>query len=344
MSSKKEIDEAYSLVRLSLPLMSKYEIPVIPKNFAVWYEYVSGNKDLHKLIDARIKNGEKFTAQFNERLYQECCSCKAEDILKNLRGDLQQLLVTIVGSVGELTGQTDKYESVVSKSLEKLSDDTSAGKINDVVQEIIAETKSIGRFGKEIQTKLKDSTQKLSSMQIELDHSRAEAAIDFLTGIANRKAFDEKLIQLTKEAASLNQNLCLLVIDIDHFKKFNDTFGHIVGDEVLKFTANKIKTILRGTDFLARFGGEEFVAILPRTPLDGAKTVAENIRSSFAITKLKAMATSKEIGTITISIGTALYQHGEESKGFIARADKALYFAKNTGRNKVATELDITKQ
>jgi len=94
---------------------------------------------------------------------------------------------------------------------------------------------------------------------------------------------------------------------------------------------------------MARFGGEEFVGILPRTPLDGAKTVADNIRSSFAVTQLKATATSKEIGTITISIGISLYKHGEDLEGFINRADTALYFAKNTGRNKVATELDITK-
>lgn len=344
MSSKKEIDEAYSLVRLALPLMSKYEVPVIPKNFAVWFEYVSGNKELRKLIDTRIKNGEKFTDYFNEKLYQECSFGKDTDLVKKLREDMQQLVVTIMSNVGELTGQTDKYESVVSKSLEKLSDDTSVGRLNDVVNEIIAETKSIGKFGKNIQSQLKETTQKLSTLKNELERTKAEAVIDFLTGVPNRKAFDDKLLSLTKEAAAQNENLCLMVIDIDHFKKFNDTFGHIVGDEVLKFTAKKIQQMLRGTDFLARFGGEEFVGILPRTPLNGAKTVADNIRSSFAVTKLKATATSREIGTITISIGISLYQHGEDLEGFINRADTALYFAKNTGRNKVALETDITKK
>jgi len=344
MSSKKEIDKAYSLVRLALPLMSKYEIPVIPKNFTVWYEYVSGHNDLRKLIDTRIKNGEKFTAQFNEKLYQQCSADQDTDLLKKLREDLQQLVVTIMSNVGELTGQTDKYESVVSKSLEKLSDDSSVDRINDVVGEIIAETKSIGKFGKSIQSQLKETTQKLSSLKNELKRTKAEAVKDFLTGVPNRKAFDVKLSSLAKETAALNQNLCLLVIDIDHFKKFNDTYGHIVGDEVLKFTAKKIQQMLRGTDFMARFGGEEFVGLLPRTPLEGAKTVADNIRTSFAVTKLKATATSKEIGTITISIGISLYKHGEDLEGFIKRADKALYFAKNTGRNKVALETDIMKK
>ena len=135
--------------------------------------------------------------------------------------------------------------------------------------------------------------------------------------------------------------MCLLLIDIDYFKKFNDKYGHIVGDEVLKFVTKKIKEMIKGGDFLARFGGEEFAIILPRTSLSDAETVAENIRLFFTKAKLKSTASSKSLGGITISTGVACYRPGEPLEDFLDRSDKALYLAKDTGRNRVVTESDV---
>jgi len=189
--------------------------------------------------------------------------------------------------------------------------------------------------------KLNETREDLDELQKKFEQAKTEAMLDFLTGVANRKAFDEALATCAGAAASGASDLCLLLIDIDHFKRFNDTFGHIVGDEVLKFVTKKTREIVRGRDFLARFGGEEFVVILPGTPLEGAKTVAENIRAFFAETNLKSTSTSKKLGMITVSIGAAYYRSGEPLEDFINRCDQALYFAKNTGRNRVATESDV---
>jgi diguanylate cyclase len=133
----------------------------------------------------------------------------------------------------------------------------------------------------------------------------------------------------------------LLLIDIDHFKTFNDKFGHIVGDEVLRFVTKKIKDMIKEGDFLARFGGEEFAVILPRTSLSDAETVAESNRLFFTEAKLKSTTSSKSLGGITISIGVASYRPGESLEDFLDRSDKALYLAKDTGRNRVATESDV---
>ncbi|MFQ5598814.1 MAG: GGDEF domain-containing protein, partial [Nitrospiria bacterium] len=173
------------------------------------------------------------------------------------------------------------------------------------------------------------------------ESSKAEATVDFLTGLANRKAFNETLAICASETASDDNDLCLLLIDIDHFKRFNDTYGHITGDEVLKFVGRKIKKKLKGTDFVARFGGEEFAVILPKTLLKGAKVVAEAIRTLFAETKLKSVQTSRLLGTVTVSIGAACYRPGESLEDFINRSDQALYYAKDGGRNRVATETDL---
>ena len=135
-------------------------------------------------------------------------------------------------------------------------------------------------------------------------------------------------------------DLSLLMIDIDNFKQFNDQHGHLTGDEVLKFMARKTKEIVRGRDFLARFGGEEFAVLLPHTPLSGAAVVAESIRKFFAQATLKSVTTSKRLGYMTVSIGVACYRPGEPLEHLINRSDLALYSAKEMGKNRVSTESD----
>jgi diguanylate cyclase len=342
MDDKKSVEEIHNYVRLALPLMSKHNVPVTPRNYAVWYEYISGsNNELCRTIDTMLEKEEIFSEEQNEILYRRFCAEKDENELRKLREDLQQVLVSVISEVSELSGQTEKYESLISKSVNELSEDAPAEKIRNVVSEIIVETKAIGRYGKSLQDKLKKTTEELETLQKEFEQAKNASLVDFLTGVANRKAFDETLAKCAREASSDHNDLCLLLIDIDHFKKFNDEYGHIVGDEVLKFVTKKTKKIVRGRDFLARFGGEEFAVILPQTPLSGAKTVAENIRAFFSEAKLTAVATSKKLGKVTVSIGAALYRPGEPIETFIDRSDQALYFAKDSGRNRVATESDV---
>jgi diguanylate cyclase len=182
-------------------------------------------------------------------------------------------------------------------------------------------------------------------LQGKFKQAKSDLLTDFLTGISNRKGFDETLARIIRETSDL---FCMLIIDIDHFKKFNDVYGHIVGDNVLRFVGKNIQKLIRGNDYVARFGGEEFTVILPKTLLLGAMTVAESIRASFANLKLERktnssfkLARSKQLGKITVSIGAAQYRPGESTETLINRADQALYFAKDAGRNRVVT--DTTK-
>ncbi|MFQ5964547.1 MAG: GGDEF domain-containing protein [Candidatus Scalinduaceae bacterium] len=343
MNDTESLEEAVRYVRLALPLMSKHGIPITPKNYTIWYCYVSGkNKELQEAVDSIVEKAEQFSEETNKMLYQRFFAEKDENVLNKIRDNLQQTLLVVFNELAEISGQAKKYETSVSKSIDRLSENMSIQDIRNVLDEVIVVTKEIGKSGKAIQQRLKERTKKLEVLQKELEYTKTESLVDFLTGVANRKAFDEMLARSVSEDTSNDDNLCLMMIDIDNFKRFNDKHGHMVGDEVLKFVARNIKKIVRGNDFIARFGGEEFALILSETTLQGAKTVAENIRKSFAKSELERKGKSEKLGTITVSIGVTHYRPGESLEKFIKRSDKALYFAKKAGKNRVVTESDMT--
>ncbi|KHE92445.1 MAG: GGDEF domain-containing protein [Candidatus Scalindua rubra] len=342
MNATESREETVRYVRLIFPLMTKHGIPITPKNYTTWYYYVSGrNKELQEAIDSITESNKPYTKETNEEIYQRFVVEKEENTLKGIRKKLQQTLLTVFGELKELSGQTEEYESTALENVEKLTDDMSIRDIRNILDEVIVATKKIRRFGEATQQRLKETTKTLHVMQKEFEHAKSELLQDFLTGVMNRKGFDETLEKLTNESTG---NLCVLILDIDHFKKFNDMHGHIVGDEVLKFVAKNIRKNVKGKDIVSRIGGEEFAVILPETPLLGAATVAENIRASIARLKLERKGKTEILGMITVSIGVAQYRQGEPLKDFVGRADQALYSAKNTGRNRVAAESMISNR
>jgi diguanylate cyclase len=173
------------------------------------------------------------------------------------------------------------------------------------------------------------------SLRKELEQVKEESLIDALTGISNRKAFDAALERVFEEARAEQTPLSIMLADIDHFKKFNDTFGHLIGDKVLRFVGATLKRSVKGRDFAARFGGEEFVVILPQTELAGAGVLAEQIRKAISSGELKDRQSDESYGKITVSIGIAQLYPGNLPSDLLERADRALYAAKTQGRNRV---------
>ncbi len=344
MSEKKPIGEIYDCLRLVLPLMSRYNIPVTPQNYAVWFAYVSeSNGELCKAINNIIEKGASFNEDTNVALYQHYGLNSEGKSVNELLENLKQVLVNILKEVLQLSGQTDKFESTLSDCVGRLSEDLTIKDIRDIAKVIITESKNISAYGKKLQHRLKEQAKEIKSLREKFKLTQAEALTDFLTGIANRKGFDQKVKTLFDQAKNGGIALCLLIIDVDRFKDFNDTYGHIIGDQILRFIARKIKETVRGRDFVARYGGEEFAVLLPETHLAGAKSVAENIRQFFDQAKLKTTSGDKELGKITVSVGVSCYRAGDSLESLIKRSDDALYFAKNSGRNRVAIESDAVK-
>jgi diguanylate cyclase len=212
--------------------------------------------------------------------------------------------------------------------------------LRSLAQRLLGETRRMQDANQALEQKLEASRDDIQALQRDLDEVRRESMLDPLTKIFNRKSFDDGILKAFA-AAEAGEPLCLMLVDIDHFKRFNDTWGHQTGDQVLRLVAMTLKSNLKGKDMAARYGGEEFAAILPQTDLEGAVILADNIRKAVQAKELLKRSTNEKLGRITASFGVAIYHPGDTPSSLIDRADRCLYAAKHAGRNRVFSETEL---
>jgi diguanylate cyclase len=219
--------------------------------------------------------------------------------------------------------------------LEAASDDPES--LKSVVSGLTSATRAQLEQNSVLERQLAETTAEVARLREHLEQVRRDATTDALSNLANRKCFDEEAERALAEAKAAGQSLTLAVLDIDHFKTFNDTWGHQTGDQVIRFVASVIGRMAPPPRFAARYGGEEFAMIFPGETLALAKAALEEIRLEIASRMLKRRSTNEELGAITISAGAAQWKRGENIDALIERADAALYHAKRNGRNRVST-------
>ena len=210
--------------------------------------------------------------------------------------------------------------------------------LRSLVDAIASETKLVAQQNQRLQDQLHLSGAQMEELKRNLDSVRQESITDSLTGLFNRRKFDETLQEAASRSVQTGSPLCLLMTDIDHFKKFNDNYGHTIGDHVLALVARTVKECIRSSDTPVRYGGEEFAVILPNVRISDAVRVAEQIRTAVASKRVVNRSKNITLGTITLSVGVARYVPGEPLGDLIKRADAGLYTAKRTGRNRVVAE------
>lgn len=324
----------------ALGLMARHQVVPLPTNYEVWFRYASGqDSNLNEEIDQRLKEGRKIDEQLSTDLHQRFVShASLTDTTLDAGDKLNSEVDKILKLVQETVGDSSALGSSVRKASEGLSNKSSQADIRRVVEAIMSASVQMESRSKELENRLNETKSELNTLQTNLTKARNEARTDGLTGVANRKAFDETLAQEIARAASERTPMCLIIGDIDHFKAFNDTWGHRTGDQVLRLVASCLKSGVREVDTVARYGGEEFAVIMPGITTEGADRFANTMREAVQARELVKRSTGETLGRVTMSLGVATLRPGETPSALIERADACLYTAKRSGRNRVVSE------
>jgi diguanylate cyclase len=332
------LEKANEFAAEALERMQKEGLAPTPENYELWYVYFSKtNIEVAKAIDILDANNQKITNEKCLELHQRYLSEANERERVRKAGDtIQKAIKDVSGAVSNVKSATTKYNSTLHEVTDQLSEANNKGDLEIVLQSVIANTQEMMAQNQKLENKLNQSSLVMQELQRDLDMVRREALTDGLTNLANRKAFDAELGRIADEAQELGQTFSLIMMDIDHFKSFNDNFGHQVGDQVLRLVAKTLIDGVKGRDVAARFGGEEFAIILPETNLPAGVKVGDYLRKAVASKDVVNRNSGEKLGRITLSGGVAQYIAGEDLEDLIGRADAALYTAKHNGRNQIA--------
>lgn len=341
---EQEYKRALGYATSALDLLKRAAVPPYPQFYELLYTYATGvNPALNARINSIFREGDP-AVDISERLYNEFLRAQdASERVSTVSERMSHRIESMHTAIDSAIITANSY----SATLQVAGGDLASGQVShvgfvrDVASNLLVETRRMQEANNDLERNLEAAREDIAALQRDLEDVRREALLDPLTKIFNRKAFDDGLIRATESARSDNAPLCLLLLDIDYFKRFNDTWGHQTGDQVLRLVAMTLKSNIKGKDIAARYGGEEFAAILPETDLEGAIIVAENIRKAIQAKELLKRSTNEKLGRVTASFGVALFRADDTPSSIIDRADRCLYAAKHNGRNLVVSETDL---
>jgi diguanylate cyclase len=337
-----EYERTMAFAELALGQIRSLRQTAIPRNYEIWYVYATGyNSQLNKVINETLARNGKLTEADLEQIYETYLShIKTTDRIDKVGarviGEIDDVML-LIGEALEMSATYGESLSVVGAKLAAVANNEQARKLID---SLVKTTHDMRDTTKALEERLALSKEEISNLQQSLEAIRAESLTDPLTGLGNRKYFDRSLETAVATAVATSEPLSLLMFDIDYFKSFNDSYGHLTGDQVLRLVGMSLKQSIKGQDITARYGGEEFAVVLPNTALRQALTVADHIRRAVMSKELKKKSTGEILGRVTISVGVSMLKPGDDMDSLIERADACLYAAKRAGRNRVVCEAD----
>ncbi len=343
MSAQSEdYERSLAFAEIALGQIKALRLPAFPRNYEVWYAYATGyNPSLNKSINETLSRNGTLTTADIEQIYESYLSpVRMTDQLDNVGNQIVDEIEQVMSMIDAAVGSTTQYTESLAHATEDLGAAKDRDGLRSIVETLVRATRDMEANNTRLENSLKASKQEITQLQVNLEAVRNESLTDPLTSLANRKYFDSALEKFIAQSRAGGEPLALLLTDIDHFKAFNDTFGHLTGDQVLRLVAVAVKQNVKGQDIAARYGGEEFAIILPNTPLRAALTVADHVRRAVMTKELMKRSTGEHLGRVTISVGVATLGNEDTGQTLIERADNCLYAAKRNGRNRVMCETD----
>jgi diguanylate cyclase len=333
--------ESVALLKLVIAEMSQHDAPLNPATFAVWYEYLAGiNPRLTESMDLARKEQPRLSAEVTLQLFLDHVADADEGEQKSAREDLQRVMREVARSAAE-TGQSARAYGTqlagLSRALVENEQTPDAAALTPRLSEVADGTAHMQSTVAALEQSLAHGEREITRLREALERARVEAVTDALSQLLNRKGFDDTLREVLSSLPPAGLDHCLVVLDLDHFKRINDTYGHPVGDNVIAAVGQVLARGAEGPDlFTARIGGEEFAVIMRSTTPTQALQMAEKVRGLVRAMKLKKRGTQEVIATVTVSAGVATWVPGDDAESLLAAADAALYRAKAAGRDRVA--------
>jgi diguanylate cyclase len=327
----------------ALEAMQAYDVPPTPKNYEIWYAQVaSSSAELTAALAAVFADGGEWSEEVGAEIHDQFFPLPNDpEAIAAIGHALGKEIASIQQTVEQAGQHTKSYGNALEAVSGQMDRGLDGNTLRAVVHQLAAATRSMRSRAETLENRLSLASTEIDGLRSKMEVVRQEARTDGLTSLANRKHFDERLAEAVAEAGAGGQPLCIVMGDIDHFKSFNDTWGHQTGDQVLRLVGSCFAENVKGRDTAARYGGEEFAVILPETSLANARTLAEQIRRNVQTKKVVKRSSGETLGSITISLGVAMLGPNDTASEVLRRADSCLYAAKRSGRNMVVTEEQI---
>jgi len=327
---------AYDLAARALADMRRCKVWPTPLNFELWLQITADpHGGLATAVERLIAAGEAITEARSVELAAAHLSHHA------FGADLSsasEKLVQQIDDISKTLANAQRNQADYGRTLAGASEVLATAEppvLAKMIKTLTDATRLIQTQSSVLEKRLNDSTGEVQRLQQRLDVVRRDAMTDALTGLANRKAWDEGIEKAVLQAAHSGQPLAVAILDIDHFKRFNDTWGHQTGDQVIRYVASVIGRLGVAPRLAARYGGEEYAVLLPGDTAEATASLLDTMRVEISSRRLKRRSTNEELGAVTVSIGVAQYHDGESAASLVERADIALYASKHGGRNLV---------
>lgn len=335
-------DRTFAIADRASELMRAYACSASPRSYELWYTFVTGlkpqlNEAAKRLIAAQHKlSSDDIDELYEAHLGDSRMAVQADKSGTGLLLEIDQVL----GMIETAIGSTTEYGASLAAISGDLAGPVERPRLRSIVEALVAATREVAANNSALEGRLKESRREIESLHGLLEDCRHETLTDSLTGISNRKHFEATLLREVAACQRQSHPLTLIVIDIDEFKRFNDLYGHLTGDQVLRLVAEAMRDNVAPGATLARFGGEEFSIIMPRIELEAAFGSAEKIRGNVMRRELLKRSTGASLGRVTVSVGVASLRAGEPATALLDRADLCMYRAKRMGRNRTVTDED----